>query len=283
MSPWFRWHEGTTEDGKFRVVSRNAGVTVRDVIALWAFMLEDAASAKHRGVCTRNGDFMAAILDFDGDEVSRILKAMELVEMIGPHVDGISVCNWGKRQYETDTKDATNAIRQKRYRQNNPNARKTDSKRDRNGSVTARNGDVTARKHTEAETDTEADKKDEAEASSPRKRRTAFPPGDWLTDSDREYATSRGLSDVGEFSRFRDHALDKGRLAKDWHAAWRNWITSPYQLSIKGNGHETAKDAGKRAWNEARAKVREYANAPNDGDIREPALRLLSAAGNRES
>lgn len=67
-------------------------------------------------------------------------------------------------------------------------------------------------------------------------------------------------------------------------ASWLNgerWTDQPSQQN--GNGHETAKDAGKRAWNEARAKVREYANAPNDGDVREPALRLLSAAGNRES
>jgi hypothetical protein len=44
MSRWFRWYEGTSEDGKFRTVARMSRVTVRDVLALWAFMLEDAAT-----------------------------------------------------------------------------------------------------------------------------------------------------------------------------------------------------------------------------------------------
>lgn len=66
-------------------------------------------------------------------------------------------------------------------------------------------------------------------------RATPFPDGDWLTDEDREYATARGMGPViaTEFEKFRDHALAKGRTAKDWHAAWRNWITSPYQQTIK--------------------------------------------------
>ena len=116
MSRWFRWHDGTTEDGKFRVVARVSRVTVRDVIALWAFMLEDAAHLEHRGVCKRNEDFMASILDFEDGVVESILEAMENVGMISIGHGEISICNWGKRQFEGDT-DPTAAERQRRKRE----------------------------------------------------------------------------------------------------------------------------------------------------------------------
>jgi hypothetical protein len=102
MNRWFRWYEGTTEDGKFRVVARLSRVTVRDVIALWAFMLEDAAHLDHRGVCNRNEDFMASILDFEDGVVERVLAAMKEVGLISTEEGGISICNFGKRQFESD-------------------------------------------------------------------------------------------------------------------------------------------------------------------------------------
>lgn len=130
MTRWFRWYEGTTEDGKFRVTARNAGVTVRDVIALWAFMLEDASKDEHRGICARNEEFMAAILDFEDGIVERILEAMEDVEMISVGHGNITICHWGERQFETDKTDGTNAERQKRFRERG-------KKRESNGTVTA--------------------------------------------------------------------------------------------------------------------------------------------------
>jgi hypothetical protein len=151
MSLWFRWYEGTTEDGKFRVTARNAGVTVRDVIALWAFILEDASSDEHRGICTRNEDFMASVLDFDDGVAERILEAMEDQNMISVGHGNITIINWGKRQFETDKTDGTNAERQRRFRER---YKETGAKRDRNGSVTAE-------KRPETEADTETDKKKE--------------------------------------------------------------------------------------------------------------------------
>jgi len=116
MSRWFRWYEGTSEDGKFRVVARLSRVTVRDVIALWAFMLEDAAHLDHRGICERNEDFMSSILDFDDGVVENVLAAMETAGMISVGHGAITICNWGKRQFESDA-DPTAAERQARKRQ----------------------------------------------------------------------------------------------------------------------------------------------------------------------
>ena len=116
MSRWFRWYDGTSEDGKFRVVARLSRVTVRDVIALWAFMLEDASNLSHRGVCNRNEDFMAAILDFEEGVVETILGAMEDTGLISVGAGAITICNWGKRQFEGDA-DPTAADRQRRKRE----------------------------------------------------------------------------------------------------------------------------------------------------------------------
>lgn len=132
MSRWFRWYGGTCEDGKFRAAARNARVTVRDVISVWAVILEDASSDKHRGVCTRDEAFIASILDFDGDEVSRILVEMQSLDMVAVTDGKIAVVNWALRQFESDVKDPTNRDRQKRWRDRN----KTVIKHQRNGTVT---------------------------------------------------------------------------------------------------------------------------------------------------
>src|SRR5262245_54422969 len=151
MSRWFRWYEGTCEDGKLRVTARNAGVTLTSVIAVWALMLESASKVQHRGICTLDSDYIEAILDLEAGAVDLIAAAMRGLEMIEASPEGIRIINWGKRQFQTDTKDATNAERQQRHR----------DKHKANGSVTARNGNVTELKRTEKETktDTETDKK----------------------------------------------------------------------------------------------------------------------------
>ena len=63
-------------------------------------------------------------------------------------------------------------------------------------------------------------------------------PPDWLPSSaGRLFATSKGWSDArvdAEAERFRNHALARDRKLKDWDAAWRNWVTSPFQGIVNG-------------------------------------------------
>lgn len=63
------------------------------------------------------------------------------------------------------------------------------------------------------------------------------------SDVDRVFALSKGWDEAridSEWQRFRDHALANDRRQKDWPAAWRNWVTSPYQKSqARVNGHGT--------------------------------------------
>lgn len=127
MSKWFRWYEGTTEDGKFRMVARNASVTVATVIGVWAALLEDAAHEDHRGVSVRQEAYFAAVLDIDEGTLQAILTAMDGAGLISVGAGAITINKWKERQFETDRTDSTNAERQRRHR----------AKRQRNGSVTA--------------------------------------------------------------------------------------------------------------------------------------------------
>jgi hypothetical protein len=144
MSKWFRWYEGTTEDGKFRVTARNAGVTVATVIGVWAILLEDASNDEHRGLALRGCDFYAAILDISEGDIQNVLQCMEDVGMISAEAEFITILNWKERQFESDATDGTNAIRQRRYRERR-NALPNRYVTARNGRVTARNGSVTER------------------------------------------------------------------------------------------------------------------------------------------
>src|SRR6185312_937036 len=150
MSKWFRWYEGTCEDGKFRCVARNAGVTVASVMGVWAVLLEDASHDDHRGIAVRGEDFYAAILDL-GPELQTILEEMQKLNLIKCCTnDTIEITRWKERQFETDATDGTNTEGQRRWRE----------KRKANADVTDRNGSVTATKRPDTDTDTDTEKKE---------------------------------------------------------------------------------------------------------------------------
>jgi hypothetical protein len=152
LNRWFRFYQGTCEDGKFRMVARNAEVTVATVIGVWACLLEDAAHPDHRGIAVRGEDFYAAILDLTPQDVQHILQFMEEVDCISVGHGAITISNWKERQFETDSHDPTNADRQRKWREKHkPNK----PKQERNGRVTE-----TKRPETEADTETEAEKKE---------------------------------------------------------------------------------------------------------------------------
>lgn len=162
---WFRWYHGTTEDTKFRLVARNAVTPLRNVIAVWAMVLESASQGSGEGKLKFGSDYIAVNLDFSDDEIARIWTALERGGLIRTDMGDTYVTNWGKRQYLTDRRDATNAERQRRWRE----------KQKGNGVtpfVTAlRNGPVT---HQTTDTDTDTDIKKEP-PKAPRKRGTVSP------------------------------------------------------------------------------------------------------------
>lgn len=91
---WFRWHHGTVSDPKWRVVAADAGAKVRDVLAVFAAMLENASQADTRGVLSGwNDRVVGAALDMTGDEVRAIREAMQ-----GLVLDGDRLTGWERRQ-----------------------------------------------------------------------------------------------------------------------------------------------------------------------------------------
>lgn len=107
---WFRWHHGSINDPKWRVVAMRAGVKlshnvpqrpttshdvpVCHVIAVWAAMLECASQAGERGSLADWDDEDVAVgLGLDQAEVAAIRTAME-----GKVIADGFVSAWNKRQ-----------------------------------------------------------------------------------------------------------------------------------------------------------------------------------------
>jgi len=88
------------------------------------------------------------------------------------------------------------------------------------------------------------DQKDRKKGYTPRRRKLDpdFAP-------DRSYALAKGWSETTvdlEIERFKNHARASGRRQLDWQAAWRNWVTSPFQTNGGSNGRASAPRNGSR-------------------------------------
>lgn len=57
---WFRWHHGSVTDPKFQLIARKTKSRVADVIAVWAFLLEDGS---------KNGASVSAFVASECDEL----------------------------------------------------------------------------------------------------------------------------------------------------------------------------------------------------------------------
>lgn len=65
------------------------------------------------------------------------------------------------------------------------------------------------------------------------KREPVTMPEDFaLSEADCQFARRRGVTDPQirtEFERFTNHHRARGNVFKDWSAAWRTWVLSPYR------------------------------------------------------
>ena len=165
--------------------------------------------------------------------------------------------NWNSRQYKSDVTDPTNAKRQKRYR---------DRHRVTENGVTE-TVTVTPPRVQRQNTET-----DSSLRSLPRKRGEAIP-ADWVpSEKNRVDARAKGLSEQEidrEGERFRDHSLAKGVLHKNVDAAWRNWVTSPYQARapVRANGatpRPGSKEDMRERTHHALQKLSDYVDAHAD-------------------
>ena len=74
---WFRWHHGSVTDPKFQLVARKSGASLPDVLAVWAYLLEQASAAEFRG-CFGDVDCEAidCLFGFDDGKTDAILAQM---------------------------------------------------------------------------------------------------------------------------------------------------------------------------------------------------------------
>lgn len=109
---WFRWHHGCVTDPKFGLVAKKAGVRVSDVIAVWAFILENASAETDRGsVGQLDFEAIEHLFGLDDGQAVRILDAMTQRGLIA----GNRIAAWEKRQPKRE--DDTAADRQRRKRE----------------------------------------------------------------------------------------------------------------------------------------------------------------------
>jgi hypothetical protein len=173
---WFRWYRGTSENPKFSLVARRANkpgiigegdrvcgaVSLTDVLAVWCVILEDAGNKKHWGTCSKDAEFVAAVLQWNELEVSSIITEMVKIGLLDePSDNGHHVANWEQYQYASDS-DPTNADRQRRYY----NKHKTLNKRKPNA--------LAKRPDTEADTEAETEKESSSPSSPIESKSSSF-------------------------------------------------------------------------------------------------------------
>ena len=267
MSKWFRWYEGTTEDGKFRLIARNAGVTVATVIGVWAALLEDASHADHRGVSVKGEDYYAAILDMEAAEIVTILEGMQQANLITVYPTTIAINKWKDRQFETDSNDPTNADRQRRYREKQ---KQTPPKQISNGTVTE-----TKRPDTDTDTDTESEVTPLPPKGAKRSRGSRLP-DDWELPEDwRQWALvncpASSLEAVNcEALKFANYwqAQPGSRACKlDWRKTFQNWcLTAFSRAPLRPHASQPAANRQGTNWYDDRRRNSEILMALAKGE-----------------
>jgi hypothetical protein len=112
---WFRWHHGSVTDPKFALVARKSGASLPDVIAVWAYVLENASQSVERGdFGVIDCEAIDCVFGFPATETrtADILKAMGDRGLVA----GTQVLAWEKRQPKREREDNTSIDRQAKAR-----------------------------------------------------------------------------------------------------------------------------------------------------------------------
>lgn len=113
---WFRWHHGSVTDPKFQLVARQSGASLPDVLAVWAYLLEQSSAGDDRGsVGEVDCEAVDCMFAFPSTETrtADILKAMGRRGLIA---DGRIVA-WERRQPKREDETANERKRRQRERE----------------------------------------------------------------------------------------------------------------------------------------------------------------------
>lgn len=114
---WFRWHHGSVNDPKFRLVASRSRSSVAEVIAVWATLLEAASMADKRGQAgVPDFEALDCALGLREGQSKDIFSAMTARDLVSE--DG-SVTAWDRRQpkREREEDNSTERVRAFRERQ----------------------------------------------------------------------------------------------------------------------------------------------------------------------
>lgn len=110
---WFRWHHGSVTDPKFQLVARKSKQALASVIAVWAFVLEQASASEDRGTFgTIDCEAIDCLLGLEDGATAAILAAMGERGL----VDDGTVSAWEKRQPKRERTDNTSTERSRAHR-----------------------------------------------------------------------------------------------------------------------------------------------------------------------
>ncbi len=101
---WLRWHHGTANDPKWRVIAKISGVSIGNVIAIWSTLLESASqNAENRGTLSGwNPEDVGAQLDLETCQVEAVYNIMQTRTLAGNKLTA-----WDKRNPKREREDSS--------------------------------------------------------------------------------------------------------------------------------------------------------------------------------
>lgn len=247
---WFRWWHGTVSDPKFAWVARRAGVTLSDVIAAWAALLETASNDETRGNVSRfDAVSYDCIFGKEDGFFDRIIFAMQEKGLIDS--DG-NVINWSRRQpkredipnAESRAKSSTERVRAYRERMRAASSGGNDDGNETNETIVKRSE---TQKPSRLDKDKEVnppispqggntpsgdesveqDSPEEADHHAAKQRRAGTTFADWIAD-----CKASGVKPVSEYVAVWSYAEKVGLPREFVELAWV-WFKTSYTSGEK--------------------------------------------------
>lgn len=113
---WFRWHHGTVTDPKLGLIAKKAGVSMAEVIAIWAHLLEAASESEDRGnpgvPDFESMDFALGVEEGVAQRVYGLMRDKALIAQ-----DTGRLVAWERRQPKREREDDGGAERKRRQRE----------------------------------------------------------------------------------------------------------------------------------------------------------------------
>ena len=213
---WFRWHHGTVNDPKWRVIAKKSGVPVCAVITVFAAFLERASQAVDRGSIEGwSAEDMAEAFDLEEDAMQRLWDAMQHRVL-----DGNKITGWDRRQVKREREDSTSTERSRKFREAQKMAI-SENETPCNTNATPCN--------TQIRVDKSLSKKDKPNGLSKENPKGSRLPEDWKP-SPQNIAYAESLSLNGKTQRIGQDFADywhckagKDAIKLDWDKTWEGW------------------------------------------------------------